>query len=232
MDNEREPDGFKIAAEQNIISARFNARTKMQRDPSLQQFHKSMMAAAHNGVLETFTSAMPLTVQKSIVNWADADPNSNGKTALMEAAGGGHTEIVKQLLSIGADVSLVDDTGHAALSSAAGKGNTETMLALLDAGANVNHRSTQGWTPLMEAVMGGKAAAALLLLERGCDTRTPTPYGENITAKARKMGHENIALLIEAEEKKRGADAAKKLVAKGTAETITVSRPLRLKSGR
>lgn len=229
MTEEREPDGFKIAAEQNIINARFNARAKVARDPALQQFHSTMMNAAHNGVLVAITGMLP-AVQKAIVNWPEDGKGSNGKSALMVAANRRHTEIVKYLISIGADVSLVNDTGHAAIHSAVQSCKPEIVEALLDAGANVNQPSTQGWTPLMDAVAAGNAETVKLLLERGAHTHIPTPHGETIRNRAGRLGLTEIVVLIETAQKKRGGEVAAKLVEKGTAETITVSRPLKLKN--
>jgi ankyrin repeat protein len=231
MTEEREPDGFKLAAEQNIRSARFNARTAPKKTPQEQELlkhHRIMMTAAHNGVLETF-SAMNLALQKSIVNWHDADRSSLGDTALMRAAGRGHIGIVKHLLSIGADISQTDDNGSAANSHAAGHGCPEMVAILLAAGANPDHLCMSGWTPLMHAMLDGRAEAAQLLLEHGAQTRVPTPFGEDIRAGAVMRGHHAIAAMIDAEEKNRGAAAAMKLVEKGTAETMTVTRPLKLK---
>ena len=232
MTDEREPDGFKIAAEQNIISARFNARTAPKKTPQEQELlkhHRIMMTAAHNGVLATF-SAMHPAVQKAVVNWHDPDPKSGGWTALMVASSRGHVEIVKHFLSIGADVSLMNDTGYAAIHLAVKSGKREMVETLLDAGADANHRRTEGWTPLMDAVGVGKAEIVKALLERGAHTHIPTPHNQSIRARAGELGLTEIAVLIETAQKKRGGELAAKLVEKGTAETITVSKPLKLKN--
>lgn len=233
MTYEREPDGFKIAAEQNIISGRFNARTapkKTPQDQELQKHHRTMMTAVHNGVLATF-SAMPLALQKAVVNWHDTDPQSEGNTALILAAHHGRTEIVKHLLSIGADVSLVNDTGHAAIHGAAASGKVEILLMLAGAGADLNLRSTRGMTPLMVAVDNNKPASVKFLLDRGGDTRAVMPEGDSIKTRARNRGRDDIYELIDACEKNRGVAAALKHIEKGTERAITVSRPLKLKPG-
>ncbi|MEZ0262790.1 MAG: ankyrin repeat domain-containing protein [Alphaproteobacteria bacterium] len=232
MTEEREPDGFKIAAEHNIAAARRAARIAPKKTPQEQELlkhHRIMMTAAHNGVLATF-SAMHPAVQKAVVNWHDPDPKTNGWTALMSASSKGHVEIVKHLLSIGADVSLVDDTGRGAIDCAARDGRAAVITALLEAGADLNRPCPGGWTPLMESALAGHADATRIFLERGADTRVEYPRGGLIRTEAIRRGHHAIAALIDAEEKKRGAIAAANLVEKGTAETITVSRrPLKLK---
>lgn len=234
MTEEREPDGFKLAAEQNMISARFNERTVLRKLPSqvaLQDFSHTMLIASRNGVLATF-SAMHPAMQKAVVNWQDFDPDTVGPTPLMEAAARGHVDIVKHLLNIGADIKQEDDEGRTALHRAAVGAKPAMVKLLLDSGADVNQRSIHGWMPLMEAVQHGKSENVRLLLERGAQTRVLTPDNEGLRAFALKCGHHAVADLIDAEEKKRGVDAAEKLVEKGTAETITVARPLKLKKPR
>jgi hypothetical protein len=233
-DESREPDGFKIAAEQNIISGRFNARTAPKKTPQeqeLQKFHRSMMAAACNGVMATF-SAMPLAMQKAVVNWHDTDTNSEGNTALITAAQLGRTDMVKHLLSIGADVSLVNDAGFAAIHGAAAAGKVEVLLLLAGARADLHPCSTRGMTPLMVAVDNGKPASVKFFLDRGGDTHAVMPDGRSIKTKARSNGRDDIVELIDACEKNRGVAAAIKMVEGGTEQAITVSRPLRLKNSR
>jgi ankyrin repeat protein len=60
----------------------------------------------------------------------------------MEAAGNGHTEVVKQLLAKGADVNAKSSYGYTALLYAADKGHTECVGLLLDGGANINIQSS------------------------------------------------------------------------------------------
>jgi ankyrin repeat protein len=101
---------------------------------------------------------------------------------------------------------------------------------LLDAGADINHRSDAGYTPLAEAVNHGNTAVVALLLERGAGIRGVLIASRSIRALAEALGRHAIVEMLDAEEKKRGGEEAAKLVEKGTAETITVSRsPLKLK---
>eukprot|EP00242_Pyramimonas_sp_CCMP2087_P001271 CAMPEP_0198227982 /NCGR_PEP_ID=MMETSP1445-20131203/111440_1 /TAXON_ID=36898 /ORGANISM="Pyramimonas sp., Strain CCMP2087" /LENGTH=101 /DNA_ID=CAMNT_0043908201 /DNA_START=12 /DNA_END=313 /DNA_ORIENTATION=+ len=63
---------------------------------------------------------------------------STGVTALMGAAQGGHTEVVRELLHKGADANATDDDGETALMRAAWKGHTEVVRELLQKGADAN----------------------------------------------------------------------------------------------
>jgi len=68
------------------------------------------------------------------------------KTAMVYAAGEGHTAIVRQLLARGVDANRAYDSDLTALMWAAGYGKTETVRALLDAGADPSKRDNRGKT--------------------------------------------------------------------------------------
>lgn len=102
-----------------------------------------------------------------------ADPNAveswYGQTALMWASGEGHTEIVSDLLSHGADVQVRSEAGFTALLIAARKDSPELVRLLVAAGADVNQAALDGVTPLLVATVRGHVALAIALLEAGAD---------------------------------------------------------------
>ncbi len=62
--------------------------------------------------------------------------NADGLTALMRAAGMGHTETAKMLIDKGADINAKDDKiSLTALSWATQRGHTEIIEMLIDKGA-------------------------------------------------------------------------------------------------
>lgn len=63
------------------------------------------------------------------VNIADAER----RTALILAAAGGHTKVVRWLINRGADVDAADAEGRTALIHAADRGDVKMMQLLLDA---------------------------------------------------------------------------------------------------
>ncbi len=71
---------------------------------------------------------------------------ARGDTALHHAARNGDLEIVKQLVSNGADVNATTDNNHFPLYCAAGHGHVETTQYLVDKGADLQARLSDGKT--------------------------------------------------------------------------------------
>ena len=71
---------------------------------------------------------------------------ARGDTALHHATRNGDLEIVKQLVSSGADVNAIADQGHFPLYCAAGHGHVETTQYLIENGADLQARLTDGKT--------------------------------------------------------------------------------------
>ena len=100
-------------------------------------------------------------------------------TALHLAAAGYRTEIVRMLLSSGADVNAVNRRGATALHYAAdgyivgpawdAKQQVRTVGVLLEAGAEINAEDKNGATPLHRAVRTRCAAVVKSFLEAGGD---------------------------------------------------------------
>ena len=71
---------------------------------------------------------------------------ARGDTALHHATRNGDLEIVKQLVSSGADVNAIADQGHFPLYCAAGHGHVETTQYLVESGADLQARLADGKT--------------------------------------------------------------------------------------
>jgi ankyrin repeat protein len=91
----------------------------------------------------------------------------DGTTALHWAARADHLDLVRMLLTAGADASAADRYGVTPLYLAAENGNAAVIAALLDAGADVNAVAPIGETALMTAVRTGRLEAIELLIDRG-----------------------------------------------------------------
>lgn len=99
--------------------------------------------------------------------------NKNGETALMEASFQGHLELVKFLLSRGADVNLRDRKyGNTAVMWASVKGRTAVIEELvLRHRADVNVQGHHGSTALLEAALGNHFGTVEFLVGHGANVR-------------------------------------------------------------
>ncbi|GKY92051.1 hypothetical protein MPSEU_000176600 [Mayamaea pseudoterrestris] len=122
----------------------------------------------------------------------------SGGSAVMFAAAAGNTELVKELMGLGADVTAVAQAtpeylkklekmiaegqvtnedphvdGLTALHVAAQGGHMATAEVLLEAGVEVNLDDEQGRSPLMLAIKGNYGEIANLLVKKGANPNTP-----------------------------------------------------------
>ncbi len=116
------------------------------------------ITAANDG---DFPKVKRLVAAGADVNDGDADL---GTTALALASNRGYANIVQYLLSKGANVSTVDNSGKTALIMAASNGHVDAMKILLAHGIDINAQDRSGRTALMDAVYNGRAEAVQLLL--------------------------------------------------------------------
>lgn len=103
------------------------------------------------------------------------EPDEDGKTALMVAAGKSHSKLVEILLEADADVNAKIEKGFnkgktALIYAADAFSPSERVVKLLiDAGAKVNVADNSGNTALMEAAVGGHAEIVKMLIDAGAD---------------------------------------------------------------
>ena len=96
--------------------------------------------------------------------------NSSGDSALMIAAGRGHTEIVQALIAAGADVNAANGSGgDSALIGAAGGGHTGVVQVLIAAGADVNATTPAGLAAVAFAKLMRCAGCEQALVSAGAD---------------------------------------------------------------
>jgi ankyrin repeat protein len=149
-----------------------------------------------------------------------------GNSVLLNASQKGHSEIVKLLLSKGADANAISwpsdnnpitDWGKTALMMAAEAGHTTVVRALLAANADVNQqrwyqdkrqsrtyliRQGDGRTALMYAAVKGNTEIIEDLLRSGARINTADIGGDTALQLAREEGHKTVVQLL----KKRGAE--------------------------
>ena len=103
------------------------------------------------------------------VNAKDNDEN----TALLYASGEGHNDIVRLLITAGADVNVTDiHTGLTPLLFASMHGHNEVLISLLNANANMYAKFRDGNTALTAACMQGNTAVVQTLVTAASESKS------------------------------------------------------------
>lgn len=103
---------------------------------------------------------------------------SGGKTCLQVAAHQGHKALVEYLLSVGANVNIVDKEGDSVLHYAAFGNQPEIMRILLQHGANINVLNASHCTALHISAHKKPPNCVRVLLEFNADVNLQDSYGE------------------------------------------------------
>jgi ankyrin repeat protein len=108
-------------------------------------------------------------IQKLLDHGADIEAGdlSSGRRALHEAAENGCYDVVKLLLTMGAEPDATDRWGWTPLHRAAFQGGCLVVELLLSHGANIDAKTMHGQTALHLACGNGRVDAIRLLIERG-----------------------------------------------------------------
>lgn len=140
-----------------------------------------------------------------------------GSTALINASSEGHLEIVKFLVSKGADLNIKNKYGYTALMKAANEGHLEVVKFLVKSGADVNIKDKSGDTALHNAIdlfmetlkvstyKGKETKSATLneaikkhtdiakfLIDNGADVNAKNDNGDTVLIKASNSGNLDI----------------------------------------
>lgn len=129
--------------------------------------------------------------------------SGNGTTALMIAAAGGRTEVMKLLLDAGANPQLQDRRGDSSLMAAVRIGSLEAVRMLQERGVDPNQRDIDGRTALIWAARTGRLDIVNALLEKGADISLSDSAGQNALMVATAKGHTAVASAL----RERGATA-------------------------
>lgn len=138
------------------------------------------------------------------VNMTD---DTNKFTALFWAARSGYDDMVRLLLSAGADPNMGGDGDNSdpPVCAAASNGHANVVALLAESGADMNKSDIDGWTPLMLATDEGREDVVRVLLEKGAHVDKSLPTGETPLYTATENGDTGIVrALIDA-----GADVNK-----------------------
>lgn len=97
--------------------------------------------------------------------------NNNGNTVLWIACDGGHSDIVLQLLSLGADPNIQNLKGDSALIPSCQKGNTTLVEMLLTCGASLDAYNKNRDNPILIACRCGQAKVLDMLFSHVGETK-------------------------------------------------------------
>ena len=122
--------------------------------------------------------------------------NKDRSTALMFATLKGKAELVRMLISIGADVNTADSYNTTALMIAAKEGHLDCLKQLIDAGAQANRQDANGRSALFYATLKGRKEHVQELLKAGADVNLPDNDGNTILMQAASLGIDNIVEYI------------------------------------
>ncbi len=137
-----------------------------------------LMAASMGGHAQTIAKLLELGASPET-------RSSEGRTAIIYAAGWGNAASINALLAKGARVDARGDDGWTATMLAAARGDLERVRALLNAGANIDVRNKWGQTALFIAAQSGSEERVQALLDAGA--RAMIDWADNSGATAVAM---------------------------------------------
>ncbi len=121
-----------------------------------------------------------------------------GGTDLVEAAGRGDIDLVRQLLAEGADVNVQNNNGNTALMNAAFRGYADIVrLLLASPRIDVNPQNNGGKTALIyAAAVGHTDVVRLLLASPRIDVSATDNGGQTALMWAERRGHTDVVRAI------------------------------------
>ncbi len=135
-----------------------------------------------------------------------ADVNAKDRTtqsAYLISTSEGYLRLLELTLRNGAQVNDKDSYNGTGLIRAADRGHVEIVRELLRTEMDVNHVNRLGWTALLEAIILGHGGprhteVVRLLLEGGADPNLADSRGVTPLEHARRRGHAEMTVLLEA----------------------------------
>ncbi len=116
---------------------------------------------------------------------------------LINCAGNGDLECVKQALADGAEVTSKEpQIGATALIAASIMGHTEIMKLLLEKGADANAADNNAFTALIYSAAKGNADGTKLLLDSGAKVNTKNAHGETALIRAASVGSAEVVRIL------------------------------------
>ena len=131
---------------------------------------------------------------------------SGAEKSLIDAAGSGNIEAVKQAIADGANVEVKNVFSITPLHFASAKGHKEIVELLIAEGSDVNAKNVGGETPLDSAAYWGHKEVAKLLISRGADVNAKDEDGKTPLDYAIGRKHPETAELLRKHGGKTGEE--------------------------
>lgn len=119
-----------------------------------------------------------------------------GGTPLHYAAYTGQLDVVKLLISHGADINQVYNDGIVALHMAANQGHLDIVEFLIDKGADINQRTENGNTALIWAAAEHRLDVVKFLVDKDADINQTNNNGDTALIYAAREGHVDVVKLL------------------------------------
>jgi ankyrin repeat protein len=172
-----------------IASLEYRVRVRKEQD------NQRLFEAAH----EYLTTADSFKKMRELIQTGshpDGYKNKDGWTALIWASCNGHAEVVKFLLSNGANPDVQGYDGWSALLWASHNGYAQVAVMLLDHGADTDLQGESGGTALTRASDKGHVDIVRELLTRGASTDTQNALGYTALMWACARGHLQVVKML------------------------------------
>ena len=151
-------DPHEAAATGNLPALKNNVNNNFKLDQENKFSRTVLMVAAKRGDAEMVNYLIAQGANTNTVSTRDQS------TALILAAGGGHSKIVTVLLNAASDINAADSENTSALANAASNGHTNVVQQLIDNGASVNVLFQKFNTPLSAADRKGNFARVKMVI--------------------------------------------------------------------
>lgn len=164
-------------------------RTRVDDTRAYEEYAQLIRAAFASKVAK-----LPGTTKQKLVSINRLNPE--GQAPLHIAAGNGAVDMMKALITRGADANLSNGNKQTPLHWAAWNNKTEAIKILLHYGADVRQQDLAGNSPLIFAAQNGSADAVVLLLKSGSDRYTANKDGKTASMVAKDNGFHDLANLL------------------------------------
>ncbi|EAY22623.1 hypothetical protein TVAG_475510 [Trichomonas vaginalis G3] len=122
--------------------------------------------------------------------------DDNDENAILCCARYDNKNLMKYLISIGANIESVDKSKRTPLIVAADVGNYKIIKCLLKNGANINKKTASGSTALLRSCYSGNVNCCKILLEKGANTEIKNDYGMTPLLIACSHNYEDIIEML------------------------------------